>query len=611
MIRYDFSLLNDSLPKMKREIKENLKKIFGFSSFKANQEEIVNNILKKKDLFAAMPTGGGKSLCYQLPATILPGITIVISPLIALMKDQVDSAIDTGINAAYINSSQKSEDAIKVYSDLHNGRIKLLYISPERFALPTFTERLMELDISLFAIDEAHCLSEWGHDFRKDYLSLANIKELFPTVPVAAFTATATKQVQTDIIEKLKLQKPHILRASFDRPELTYRIITKSKVKDQLVRLVREKKEQAGIIYRTSRKAVEETTAYLKKNGINALPYHAGLKDDIRAKNQELFNQDEVDVIVATIAFGMGIDKSNIRYVIHGDLPKNIEGYYQETGRAGRDGSESECILLFSRGDAAKINYFIEQISTPSEQEKARNHLNQMINYASRNVCRRKQLLNYFEEEHPGDCMNCDVCNNENEIVDISVDCQKFLSAVVRTGQRFGIAHIIDVVRGSENAKVMKFRHNEIKTYGVGKDKSKKHWHQIVDELLGQECIFQDQNKYNALTLTDKGTEVLYGRELVNMLLREDKKEVLLDTSVPADLDLLGELKLVRRQLAKERGIPPYIIFSDKTLIQMASAQPIDSEEFLAISGVGEKKLEEYGHLFIPVIQDWKMAEAK
>lgn len=596
--------ISDNIKAMNKNIKKTLGSVFGFKKFKNNQEPIVTSILAGKDVFAAMPTGGGKSLCYQLPALLLPGLTIVISPLIALMKDQVDSAVQNGISAAFINSSLSTEEVSGIYNKLGTTDIKLLYISPERFALPSFLESLKSYNISLFAIDEAHCLSEWGHDFRPDYLSLSNIKTNFPESIIAAFTATATKQVQSDIVEKLHLTDPFILRASFDRPELTYRIIKKSNAKNQILSILKDRVGKAGIIYRTSRKDVEGTAEFLKTKGIKVLPYHAGLSSDVRALNQEKFNRDEVDVIVATIAFGMGIDKSNISYVIHGDLPKNIESYYQETGRAGRDGSDSECILLFSRGDSSKINYFIEQMQDQNEQEKSRKNLYKMVSYASRNVCRRKQLLGYFEEEHPGDCNNCDVCNNENEMVDITVDSQKILSAILRTDQRFGIVHIIDVIRGSNNAKVLKFGHNEIKTYGIGKDRDKSYWHNILDELLGHECLIQDSKRFNALVITDKGMELLYGREELSMVKRDEVKAKRPKSAIPltADENLFERLRMVRREIAQEKNVPPYVVFSDKTLADMSSLKPQTNDDFLLINGVGNKKLVEYGDVFMKEI---------
>src|SRR4030066_519573 len=392
-------------------IHDTLKTIFGFQSFRPNQESIIKNILDGRDVFAVMPTGGGKSLCYQLPATVMHGTAVVISPLISLMKDQVDAAVENGIQAAFMNSSMDADEVSDVYRMLKYNKIRLLYIAPERFAMPHFLERLKTAAISLFAIDEAHCISEWGHDFRPDYLGLSLIPEMFPGVPVAAFTATATQRVQDDIIKKIGLRKPHIVRASFNRPNLFYEVKGKSRVESQILGFLRDRPGESGIIYRTTRDSVMETADFLKSKGIAALPYHAGLSTAERKKNQEAFNRDEVQVIVATIAFGMGIDKSTLRFVIHADLPKNIEAYYQETGRAGRDGEPARCLLFFGRGDIPKIRYFIDRIPGDAERAAAMENLNRMAGFASHNVCRRRKLLGYFGERYPEEnCGACDIC---------------------------------------------------------------------------------------------------------------------------------------------------------------------------------------------------------
>ena len=388
-----------------------LRTVFGFQTFRPDQESIVRNILSSRDVFAVMPTGGGKSLCYQLPAALMHGTVVVISPLISLMKDQVDAAVENGMQAAFMNSSMDADEVAEVYRMLKYSKIKLLYIAPERFAMPHFIERLKTASISLFAIDEAHCISEWGHDFRPDYLNLSRIPEMFPEVPVAAFTATATQKVQEDIIARLGLRRPHIVRASFNRPNLFYEVKPKSKVDAQILEFLRERPAESGIIYRTTRDSVMLTADFLKSKGIAALPYHAGLSAAERSRNQESFNKDEVQVMVATIAFGMGIDKSNVRFVIHADLPKNIDGYYQETGRAGRDGEPARCVLFFSRGDIPKIRYFINGITDDRERFIAIEKLNQTVGYASHNVCRRKQLLGFYGEDYSADnCGACDIC---------------------------------------------------------------------------------------------------------------------------------------------------------------------------------------------------------
>ncbi len=590
---------------------ELLKNRFGYDSFRPDQEEIISRILEGRDVFASMPTGGGKSVCYQIPALCMEGLTLVISPLIALMKDQVDAAVENGIPAAYINSTLKADEAARVYSRLYAGEIRLLYISPERLALEGYLDKLKEMNVVFAAVDEAHCLSEWGHDFRPDYLILSRLRSAFPEIPIAAFTATATKKVQDDIIRILNLRDPFLVRASFNRKELFYRVDRKEKTLSQISGFVKDHEGQAGIVYRTSRKDAEKTALHLQERGIKALPYHAGLSQALRETNQEKFNNDEVQVICATIAFGMGIDKSNIRFVVHGDLPKSMEGYYQETGRAGRDGLESHCLLLYSAGDLVKQQYFISQMDDPEEQRKAKAMLSRMARFASVNVCRRKQILEYFDEEAADDCGFCDICTGSKEQVNASVDAQKILSAVMRTEERFGLTHIIDIVQGADTEKIHKMRHNEIKTYGVGKDKTKKWWRGIVEELISQEAALQDENAYNALKITEKGRRVLFGKESFYILKRDDtlktpsKDRDLFKESGRYDEPLFDLLKAIRMELAKKKGVPPYVIFSDKTLREMSALKPVDNSGLLRVSGVGETKMEQYGPFFLPKIREY------
>ncbi len=594
-------------------LKKLLKDNFGYSSFRDNQEEIIRAVLDGTDVFAAMPTGGGKSICYQLPSIVFEGITIVVSPLVALMKDQVDEALENGLRAAYINSSLDQAEASAVYAELYRGNISLLYLSPERLSLEGYFEKLQQFPVKFFAVDEAHCISEWGHDFRPDYLGLSKIKKYFPDVPVAAFTATATMKVQQDIIRLLKLKKPFLVRASFNRPELFYRVEQKNKALEQITAFVMDHEGQAGIIYRTSRKDVEKTAEHLRARGIKALPYHAGLSQKERKKAQEMFNNDEIDVICATIAFGMGINKLNVRFIVHGDLPRSMEGYYQETGRAGRDGLESHCLLLYSAGDMMKIQYHIDNMEDEKEKKKAVENLRRMSSFASVNVCRRKQLLEYFNESAASSCGNCDICTDEVERINATVDAQKVMSAAVRTGERFGIVHIVDVVCGADTEKIRKFNHNELKTWGAGKDKPKKWWRGIIDDLIRQEAVIQDAENYNALKLTDKGRNILFGREAFYIIRREQKPEhEILSTSQPSgfsarnyDREMFKMLKEYRFELASERRVPPYIIFSDKSLKDMCIIKPTDNSSFLRVSGVGERKLEEYGPLFIPRIREY------
>ncbi len=587
-------------------IKKVLQATFGYSSFKPNQEEIITSILAGRDVFAAMPTGGGKSLCYQLPAMILPGLTVVISPLIALMKDQVDAAIENGIPAGFINSSLSVEAFRSVLTQLHSNKIKLLYIAPERFSVSGFLEKLQGLSVSHFAIDEAHCVSEWGHDFRPDYLSLSGLRDHFPKAVISAFTATATRKVQEDIIVHLNLNNPLCIRASFNRKELYYRITRKFNANQQILEFVREHPGESGIVYRSTRKDVENTSAYLNQYGRKSLPYHAGLADQIRKQNQDLFKKDEVYIIVATIAFGMGIDKSNVRFVIHGDLPKSIESYYQETGRAGRDGELSHCLLLYSRGDTGKILYHIRNIEDKEEQNRARKNLSRMISYAETSVCRRKQLLSYFDEAYPGDCGMCDSCNDEIERIDGTVDAQKVLSAIKRVNERFGINYIIDIIRGADTERIRQYRHNQLPTYGVGKNESKNYWHGVIDELLGQDCIYKDEDQYSVLKITEKGKQILFGKESLSIAKRQSVKKSKVEIEFSeGDENLFSILKKLRLGIAREKGLPPYMIFSDKTLREMCIKLPMDNLSFLDINGVGQVKLDSYGDTFLDCIRNY------
>ncbi|MEK6598908.1 MAG: DNA helicase RecQ, partial [Deltaproteobacteria bacterium] len=589
-------------------IRNTLQTVFGFRSFRPNQEAIIKSILAGRDVFAVMPTGGGKSLCYQLPATIMSGAAIVISPLISLMKDQVDAARANGIAAAYLNSSLDSREVSEVYRDFKNKKIELLYIAPERFAMPNFLETLKAMPISFFAIDEAHCISEWGHDFRPDYLSLSVIPKVFSNTPIAAFTATATARVQEDICAKLGLRKPFVVRASFNRPNLFYQVERKSDVESQILEFLGTHPDESGIVYRTTRDSVSATADFLKANGISALPYHAGLLPDVRDKNQDAFNRDEAQVIVATIAFGMGIDKSNVRFVIHADLPKNIEGYYQETGRAGRDGEPAQCLLFFGRGDIPKIRYFIDQIQGDAERSAAMENLNRMAGFASHNVCRRRQLLGYFGEQYPTEnCGACDICAGNIERIDITRDAQIVMSAMFRTEERFGAGHIVDVVTGADTKRIRALGHHAIKTYGVGKDKDKEHWRLIVDELLAQEIILQESGKYPVLKLTEKANLVLRGKAQIEGLKRDEPKEKAraMGGIEGYDQTLFDRLRIMRKRIADSERVPPFVVFSDRTLHEMCRYYPATAPDMRKISGVGDTKLERYGDKFIQEIKKY------
>lgn len=581
-----------------------LQAVFGFPSFRPNQEAVITRVLDGQDVFAVMPTGGGKSLCYQLPAKLMKGTAVVISPLISLMKDQVDAARENGIAAEFMNSSLTPQQMSAVYGKLQHNELELLYIAPERFSMPNFLDVLKGTHLSLFAIDEAHCVSEWGHDFRPDYLGLSVIPERFPSVPIAAFTATATARVQEDVIRKIGLRSPFILRASFNRPNLFYRVERKEKTDTQIKEFLRDHSGEAGIIYRTTRDSVMDTCRSLVSSGISALPYHAGLSTEERSRNQEAFNRDEVTVIVATVAFGMGIDKSNVRFVIHADLPRNIESYYQETGRAGRDGEPAHCLLFFGRGDIPKIRYFIDQMTDDKERAIAMEKLNQTVGFATHNVCRRKQLLGFFGEIYPGDdCGACDICSGDKEQVDITSEAQILMSAVSRTQQRFGAGHIADIVTGADTKRIRELRHNEVKTYGAGRHKDRNYWRSLADELLAQGALRQEGEKYPVLKLTPKGTAILFGEETITALKKEERTAKPSVSKQPADEEydtsLFERLRSVRKKIAEEYQVPPYIIFSDKTLHEMSRLYPVSLTALRAVSGVGDAKLQRYGELFV------------
>jgi len=590
-------------------IADTLQRVFGFRGFRPNQEGIVRAILNKRDVFAVMPTGGGKSLCYQLPAVLLPGTCMVISPLIALMKDQVDGARANGIRAAHLNSSLCPEERTAVMRELLSNSLDLIYVAPERFTLEQFQEMLGRVNISMAVIDEAHCISEWGHDFRPDYLSLSALVTLFPDLPVAAFTATATHLVQQDILDKLALRDPLVVRASFDRSNLFYDIRFKENAGEQIATIVRSNQGKAGIIYRTSRKNVNDTTAMLKTKGFRALPYHAGLGDEERKRNQEAFIRDEADVIVATIAFGMGIDKSNIRFVIHADLPKSIENYYQETGRAGRDGEAAQCTLLFSQGDIPKVRFYIDTITDEAERARALGAFSKVIAFASTSVCRRKTLLDYFGETYPHDnCKSCDICLGTREVIDATTESQMLLSAIARTEERFGATHIVDIVTGSRNQKIRDFGHDRLKTYGVGKGREKKFWRQLIDELLARKVIAKSEGLYPMLYLLPKAVQVLRNEEKVEIVRVREKNTTgnvknLAEGSY--DHELFDLLRSLRKQIADELGIPPYVVFSDRSLRDMASILPQNDVAMLTISGVGEVKLQRYGQQFLSLIKKY------
>lgn len=592
------------------DLQNTLKNVFGFSSFRNNQEEIIRAILAGSDVFAVMPTGGGKSLCYQLPALLLQGTCLVISPLISLMKDQVEHARAVGIEAGYLNSSLPAGARRRVEERFVAGHYDLLYLAPERLAMDAFLGQLARVPLSFVAVDEAHCLSEWGHDFRPDYLSLALLKERFPQLPVAAFTATATHKVEEDVVSRLGLAAPLTVRASFDRPNLFYKVEAKENVLAQIGREVERHPGEAGIVYRLSRLDVEKTATALQERGIKAVPYHAGLGNDMRHANQEAFNRDEVQVVVATVAFGMGIDKANVRYVIHGDLPKNIEGYYQETGRAGRDGEPAICLLLYNRGDMARLGNFINKLEDQQEQRAGWDKLSRMADFAERHICRRRQLLAYFGEEYgPEKCRCCDVCLQGVEEVEATVEAQMLMSAIYRTGGRFGAGHIVDIVVGARTKRLKELGHTSLKTHGVGRHRDKSYWRRLVDALLTAGCLTAAGDRFPILQITTAGQEILFGRQpfFFDRLIAPAA-----GPSAPVgqalkeyDQELFAHLKELRRLEAEKAAVPPYVIFSDRSLREMCQYYPRNEEEMSRIHGVGRAKLAHFGEIFLAAINQW------
>jgi ATP-dependent DNA helicase RecQ len=590
--------------------KEILKSQFGYDSFRMNQEQAIETVLQKRDCVVLMPTGGGKSLCYQIPALMLDGLTVVISPLIALMKDQVDALRNNGVEAAFLNSTQTSREQTEVFQKIRSGKLKLLYVAPERLLQSgdQFIEYLRTINVSLFAIDEAHCISSWGHDFRPEYIQLGKLKRYFPDVPLIALTATADRLVRKDIVERLTIQNAALYVSSFNRPNIFYKIEPKRNSYARLLEYLESRRDESGIIYCLSRNSAESLAADLRDEGFDALAYHAGLEKETRDKNQGLFLKDEVKIIVATIAFGMGIDKSNVRFVVHMDLPKNIESYYQETGRAGRDGLQSEALLFFSWGDVNKLKGFAEVEGNRAQTEIMLKKLNTMGAFGDLKTCRRKFLLNYFSEELPEDCGHCDNCNTTFETFDGTIIAQKALSAVYRTGQRFGLSYLIDFLRGSQ-AKTIRDEHKNLKTYGVGADVSKNNWFDYFKDLIEQGYLKQTEGQYPTIVLTEKSEAVLRGQERVELFkvtIKEDKKPSLVSKVEHEYLkDLFDQLKQVRTVFAREENVPPYVVFSDATLIEMATYLPQSEDEMRRISGVGDLKLQKYGADFLEVIVDY------
>jgi ATP-dependent DNA helicase RecQ len=588
------------------KLHKTLKSTFGYDVFRPLQQEIIEAALGGQDTFALLPTGGGKSLCFQLPALLRDGLTLVVSPLIALMKDQVNQLETAGVEATFLNSSLGVKETKARLSALHQGRYKLLYAAPERLMLDHWQENLRAWNVTALAIDEAHCISEWGHDFRPEYRRLASLRALLPDIPLMALTATATERVRKDIIHHLQLRDPGIFVASFNRPNLSYRVIPKNQPLRQIVDFIHSRPMDSGIVYCATRATADRLAESLSERGFPAVPYHAGLTNGERATNQELFIRDETRIVCATIAFGMGINKPNVRWVIHHDLPKNIEGYYQETGRAGRDGLPADCLLLFSAGDAAKQTHFIEEITDAHEQQIAREQLRLMMHYADCPTCRRRELLHYFAEAYTApNCSSCDNCLQPRESYNATVQAQKLLSCVyrVRQGGRFGVGmnHLIEILTGSANEKIKRWGHDTLSTYGIGKEMDRSEWSALGRELLRAGWLAQETGKFPTIALTDAGLEALKSRRVIMLSkpMAEKKLTAPRAGEIECDETLFDYLRKLRKRVADERGVPAYVIFGDNTLRQMARDYPVSTAALLEIAGVGEKKAAEFGGLFI------------
>jgi ATP-dependent DNA helicase RecQ len=598
-----------------------LKDTFGYDHFRPLQGEVIENILSHRDTLAIMPTGGGKSLCYQIPAILMNGLTVVVSPLIALMKDQVEQLRAYGVPALFLNSTLSPQAYQENMAYVRRGAVKLLYLAPETLLTPRIFALLDSVQVDLITIDEAHCISEWGHDFRPEYRQLVDVRKRYPKAVCLALTATATPRVRADIKATLGFSNANEFLASFNRENLFIEVQPKQNPDQQTLRFLERHKDQSGIIYCFSRKQVDDLAALLNRKGFSARPYHAGLDDAERRANQEAFIRDDVQIIVATIAFGMGINKPNVRFVLHYDLPKSIENYYQEIGRAGRDGLPAHCLLLYSYADAAKLRYFIDQ-KTGDERRVATQHLSAMLNYAEDfSTCRRKILLNYFGESYPaqGDgkvrlfenhkCGNCDHCAGAAPVfVDITLPAQKFLSCVKRTGEQFGAGHVIDVLRGSKNEKVLRLEHDKLSTYGIGADLKEKQWMNLARQMVQMGYLEQDPD-YQTLKLTGKAMDALRKRSpiLGQPLEAGERPHSEKDEAPTPGLEynsaLYALLRQTRKTLADQAGVPPYVIFSDKTLVEMAAYYPQSTASLQTISGVGQVKLRQYGETFLDVIQ--------
>ena len=583
-----------------------LNQVFGYELFRDGQQQVIDACLNGQDVLVLMPTGAGKSLCYQIPALLLSQVTIVVTPLLSLMKDQVDQLLALDIPAAFVNSQQDRAEQMQVMNDLQHGNIKILYVSPERLLQYRFMEHLHHCGVGMFAVDEAHCLSHWGHDFRQDYLRLHTLKTNFPHVPIMALTATADKATRFDIAHQLQLNQPHIHVGSFDRPNLRYRIEEKFKPLNQLLTFLKGQTDNCGIVYCSSRARVDDVASRLQAKGYKAAAYHAGLETTHRIQVQEKFQRDDIQIVVATVAFGMGINKPNIRYVVHYDLPKTIENYYQETGRAGRDGLPAECVLYFDIADVPRVKKLISDNPNEERVKVELQRFNAMVALADAQTCRRQVLLSYFNEYENKPCGNCDICLDPPTSFDGSVLGQQAMSCIYRSGQQFGVGHIIDILRGSQNLRIKDHGHDKLSTYGLGKDQSHEYWLSIIRQLIHLGLVEQDIARGSRLALTEKARPYLKGEEILQLAVPRIGQKSIYEQPVKVNYDkrLFARLKGLRKAIAEENDVPPFVVFSDATLADMANKLPTNQREMLAVSGVGETKLKRYGLSFLTVINN-------
>lgn len=592
--------------------KDILSTVFGYDSFRGHQEDIINHMVNGQSCCVLMPTGSGKSLCYQIPALCREGVGIVISPLIALMDNQVAELLELGVRAAALHSSLPPGEARKIYEGLSNGTLDLLYVSPERLMMEDFLDRLDNTKLSLIAIDEAHCISQWGHDFRPEYRQLAILRTRYTSTPIIAVTATADEPTRQDIMRQLNL--PRIFTAGFDRPNIRYEVGVKESPRAQILKFLKTREDdESGIVYCLSRRKVEETAKFLCDEGYNALPYHAGLDSEVRSQNQNRFLKEEGIIIVATIAFGMGINKPNVRFVAHLDLPKNIEAYYQETGRAGRDGLPSVAWMVYGMQDVAFLRSMIDNSDSPEQQKRLEvQKLNAFLGYCETAQCRRQVLLKYFGDKGEA-CGNCDTCLNPPKTFDGTIPAQKALSCIARVKEMFGSGYVIDVLMGKDDERIKKFGHNSLSTFGIGKEHSQKEWQSILRQLLSLNFIHVDSENHGVLCLTDEGVRFLKEKYEISLRLEEkvhapslkkaSKQKWLEEQDGNYDQDLYRELKALRLQIAKEHNLPPYVIFHDKTLMEMAMRKPQSLDEMGEVNGVGQSKLTKYGRIFLDILK--------